>query len=231
MSHRVEPLLLNQAVLGTRITGKLQLTNCRLASTANVVLGTGLVNGQSIDGTVIATGDRILLKNQTAPAENGIYLAVAAGTGTRALDSDEGTEFPNTAVLITAGATNASKVFSCDNLTPPIMGTTSISYTDFTGALTGAGLSGQVAVNGSYNKASAQVQYQTNGTVTTATVTIQGRATPESQWMTLDTITQADALVNGTKKGNAAFFAWPFMRAWVSVLTGGGSVSVWLDVS
>jgi hypothetical protein len=29
------------------------------------------VNGQTIDGVVLITGDRILLKAQTAPAENG----------------------------------------------------------------------------------------------------------------------------------------------------------------
>ena len=35
----------------------------------------------TVDGTVVALNDRVLVKNQAAPAQNGVYLATAAGDG------------------------------------------------------------------------------------------------------------------------------------------------------
>ena len=57
----------------------------RLATTVNGTLSTAYANGQTIDSVVLVTGDRILLKNQTAPAENGLYTVNASGAPTRAL--------------------------------------------------------------------------------------------------------------------------------------------------
>src|SRR4029079_1411457 len=34
----------------------------------------------TVDGVTLANGDRLLLKNQTAPAENGIYVVSGIGT-------------------------------------------------------------------------------------------------------------------------------------------------------
>src|SRR5215475_5520919 len=53
------------------ISGLAWKDTCRIASTANVAL-TGLV---AIDGVTPSAGDRVLLKNQTAGAENGIWVA------------------------------------------------------------------------------------------------------------------------------------------------------------
>ncbi|WP_292672681.1 SGNH/GDSL hydrolase family protein [Mesorhizobium sp.] len=50
---------------------------------ANVVIASGLVNGATIGGVVVATGDIVLLPAQTAPAENGPYTVVAAGAAPR----------------------------------------------------------------------------------------------------------------------------------------------------
>lgn len=60
----------------------------RVASTANVVLASALINGATMDGITLATGDRVLLKDQTAPAENGIYDVVASGAAARSTDMD-----------------------------------------------------------------------------------------------------------------------------------------------
>lgn len=46
---------------------------CRASTTANITLN-GL---QTLDGVALAEGDRVLVRNQTAAAENGIYLASA----------------------------------------------------------------------------------------------------------------------------------------------------------
>lgn len=51
----------------------------RVRSTANVVLASGLENGDTLNGVTLATGDNVFLGSQTAPAENGIYTVVASG--------------------------------------------------------------------------------------------------------------------------------------------------------
>src|SRR6476469_6615297 len=47
------------------------------ASTANVSLA---APGTSLDGYTLVANDRVLLKDQTAPAENGIYVWTASGS-------------------------------------------------------------------------------------------------------------------------------------------------------
>jgi len=44
----------------------------RAASTGNINLSTDVANGSTLDGVTLATGDRILLKDQTTGSENGI---------------------------------------------------------------------------------------------------------------------------------------------------------------
>lgn len=58
----------------------------RVATTANITIATALNSGDSIDGVTLANGDRVLVKNQTAPAENGIY--VVSATPARSTDFD-----------------------------------------------------------------------------------------------------------------------------------------------
>lgn len=84
----------------------------RVATTAAGTLATAFANGQSIDGVVLATNDRILIKNQAAGAENGIYVVQAAGAPVRATDADGGTELnPGTGVTVIEGTANGDKVF------------------------------------------------------------------------------------------------------------------------
>lgn len=64
----------------------------RAATTADGTLATAYEDGDTIDGITLATGDRILLKDQTAGSENGIYTVNASGSPTRATDFDEDTE-------------------------------------------------------------------------------------------------------------------------------------------
>lgn len=60
----------------------------RAASLTNMNIATSLQNGNGLDGVALVTGDRILLKDQTAPAENGIYIVQAAGAAVRSTDFD-----------------------------------------------------------------------------------------------------------------------------------------------
>lgn len=84
----------------------------RVATTTNGALASAYANGQSIDGVVLATGDRILVKDQTTASENGIYTVNASGAPARANDADTGGELaPGTAVTVSAGTVNGDKVF------------------------------------------------------------------------------------------------------------------------
>lgn len=66
----------------------------RVATTVAGTLATSFANGQTVDGVTLVTGDRILIKNQAATAENGIYTVNASGAPTRAVDMDAWSEVP-----------------------------------------------------------------------------------------------------------------------------------------
>ena len=83
----------------------------RVATTVAGTLASSFANGQSIDGVTLATGDRILIKNQSSQAENGIYTVNASGAPTRATDMDVWTEVPGAWVSVQEGTTNADTVW------------------------------------------------------------------------------------------------------------------------
>lgn len=100
----------------------------RAAATAAGTLASSFENGDTIDGVVLATGDRILIKDQAAGAENGIYTVNASGAPTRATDFDLGTEAVGAAVVVTEGTANADKVFICTTNAPITLGTTALAF-------------------------------------------------------------------------------------------------------
>jgi hypothetical protein len=84
-----------------------------VATTSNIDIATALVAGQSIDGVVLVTGDRVLLKDQTTASENGIYLAVASGAGIRSSDMAAGSAAAGIAVYITEGTVGDDSIYTC----------------------------------------------------------------------------------------------------------------------
>ncbi len=130
------------------ITGITWKTAVRVATTANGTLASAFANGQTVDGVSLVTGDRILIKNQSSGAENGIYVVAASGAPTRATDSDTGAELVSATVLIKEGTTNADTQWTCTN-NSITLGSTSVVFAQIAGAGTytpgtGIGLSGNV---------------------------------------------------------------------------------------
>ena len=80
----------------------------RAASTANIDLVTGGL--LTIDGVVLSAGDRVLVKDQTSAAENGIYIA-ASGAWARSSDFDNipGDEVNGAYTFVQEGTANAGK--------------------------------------------------------------------------------------------------------------------------
>ncbi len=104
----------------------------RAASTGNVVTTNGLENGDVIDGVTLATGDRVLLKDQSTASQNGIYVVVASGAASRALDADSLADLEGAAVFVEEGTVNADTGWHLitDNFT---LNTTSLVWTQFSG--------------------------------------------------------------------------------------------------
>jgi hypothetical protein len=106
----------------------------RAATTANVTLASDLENGDTLDGVTLATGNRILVKNQSTGSENGIYVVAASGAPTRSTDADTGAELTsNFAVFVEEGTANADQGYVLTNDGAITVGTTELTFTQFTG--------------------------------------------------------------------------------------------------
>ena len=116
----------------------------RVASTANIALATALENGDVVDGVTLATGDRVLVKNQSTASENGIYVVQASGAAVRATDADSNTEVTSGMfTFVSEGTVNADCGFVLSTNDTITLGTTSLTFVQFSGAgqiTAGAGL-------------------------------------------------------------------------------------------
>lgn len=96
----------------------------RVATTGAIVLSAA----QSIDGVALVAGDRVLVKNQAAGAENGIYV-VANGAWVRAADADASLEVtPGMLVPVEEGTANGDSVWKLVTNAPIILGTTALAF-------------------------------------------------------------------------------------------------------
>ena len=102
---------------------------CRAATTGNVTLSSDLQNGDSLDGITLATGDRVLVKDQSTGSQNGIYTVVASGTASRDTDFDAIGELAGQLVIIQEGTVNAEKMFLCTTDSDASLGSDTITFT------------------------------------------------------------------------------------------------------
>ena len=84
--HEIVAYLVDPARLADKTAGGTYKGAVRVLTKANQNLSTDIDNGSSVDGVTVATGDRICLAGQTAPAQNGIYEVQASGNAVRAWD-------------------------------------------------------------------------------------------------------------------------------------------------
>lgn len=103
--------------------------SCVAATTANITLS----GTQTIDGVALIAADRCLVKNQTAPADNGIYV-VAAGAWARSIDMNAWAEVPGAFAFIEQGTTQADTGWVCTSNAGGTLGTTAITFVQFAGA-------------------------------------------------------------------------------------------------
>ena len=125
----------NKAYVDAQLQGLDVKNSVRVATTANGTLSSAFANGQTVDGVSLSTGDRILLKNQSTGSENGIYTVNASGAPTRATDFDADSEVTGgTFFFVEEGTVNADNGFVMTNDGTVTVGTTALTFTQFSGA-------------------------------------------------------------------------------------------------
>lgn len=120
-----------KAYVDSAVEGLAWKDNVRVSTQANLNLSSP---GATIDGITMATNDRVLVRNQTTPAENGIYIWNGAATPmTRSADCSTAIELEQAVTTVDEG-TNAGTSWrqTTVNFT---LGSGSVSWTGFgTGA-------------------------------------------------------------------------------------------------
>jgi len=100
--------------------------NARTASVSNINLA---APGATINGVTMVVDDRFLAKDQTAPAENGIYLwKGAAVAAVRASDADQWAELPGSLVSVNEGTVNPDTKWFCTSNDGGTLGTTAVVF-------------------------------------------------------------------------------------------------------
>lgn len=140
----------------TVATGLDAKASCRVIATSNITLS----GTQVIDGVSVNAGDRVLCQSQTTAANNGIYV-VAAGAWARATDMDAWTEVPSAYTWIEEGTAMQDTGWVCTSNVGGTLGTTAITWTQFTGAA-------MITVGSGLQKAGNVISANTdNGTIDT----------------------------------------------------------------
>jgi hypothetical protein len=123
-----------KSYVDTTVQGIDWKASVKAATTANLTLASDLENGDTLDGVTLATGDRVLVKDQSTGSQNGIYVVKASGAPDRSTDADEGAEVTaNFAVFVEQGTVNADSGFTLTNNGAVTIGTTALAFTQFTG--------------------------------------------------------------------------------------------------
>jgi hypothetical protein len=144
----------------------------KAATTANIALSTDLENGDTLDGVTLATGNRVLVKNQTDKTENGIYVVKISGTPDRADDYNSAGEVDaGDFIFVEAGTTNAKTGYVQTNLITTV-GSDNIEFTQFSGAGTYLAGNGLTLTGNSFSiNTGTTVDLSTTQTLTNKTLT------------------------------------------------------------
>ena len=169
----------NKAYVDSVAQGLDVKASCVYATTNNITLS-GLAVQAGGDWTATLTaGDRILVKNQTAQAENGIYVASASGW-TRSADMNTWAEVPSAFTFIESGTTLSDTGWVCTSNQGGTINVTPITWSQFSGAgsyLAGTGLTLTGNTFSITNTAVTAAAYGSASQVATFTVNAQGQLT------------------------------------------------------
>lgn len=121
-----------KAAVDSAVQGLDPKESVKAASTANLTLS----GEQTVDGISLVAGDRILVKDQTTVADNGIYV-VSASAWSRSGDMDSWDEVPGAFCFVEEGTVNADRGYVCTSDQGGTLGTTDITFVQFNSAGSG----------------------------------------------------------------------------------------------
>lgn len=101
-----------------------------VATTANITLS----GEQTIDG-ITTSSSRVLVKNQSAPANNGIYVS-SSGAWSRSADANTWNQLVSAYVFVEEGTTQADTGWVCTSDPGGTLGVTAVTWAQFSGANT-----------------------------------------------------------------------------------------------
>ena len=150
----------------------------KVATTADITLS----GTQTIDGVAVSADERVLVKSQSTGAENGIYDC-KSGAWARSGDFDANSEVTSGAfVFVEQGTANADSGFVLTTDGSITVGTTALSFTQFSGAgqiTTGDGLqksgntlSADIKANGGIVIESAEIALKLDASSITGTLAV-----------------------------------------------------------
>jgi hypothetical protein len=116
-----------KAYVDSAVEGLAWKDSVRVATQANINLASP---GATVDGITMVSGDRVLVRNQTAGSENGIYIWNGAAVAmTRSLDTNTAAELEQAITTVEEG-TNAGVTFR-QTVVNATLGTTTLIWGTF----------------------------------------------------------------------------------------------------
>jgi hypothetical protein len=169
----------NKAYVDSVAQGLDVKASCVYATTNNITLSGLAVQAGGDWIATLTAADRILVKNQTAQADNGIYVASASGW-TRSADMNTWAEVPGAFTFVESGTTLSDTGWVCTSNQGGTINVTPITWSQFSGAgsyLAGTGLTLTGNTFSITNTAVTAAAYGSASQVATFTVNAQGQLT------------------------------------------------------
>jgi hypothetical protein len=171
--------LVNQAYVDSVAQGLSFKQPANFTTTGDITLsGLGTQAGGDWPSTLTA-GDRILVKNQSAQEDNGIYVA-ASGAWARASDANTYDEFLSAYLFVISGTTLGGSAWVCTNQPGGTLGVTPIVFIQFSNTALYTAGTGLSLVNYQFSIANTGVTAASYGSASdtlTAVVNAQGQLT------------------------------------------------------
>jgi hypothetical protein len=160
--------------------------SARVATTENITL----TNVSVVDGITLVEGDRVLVKNQSAPEFNGIY-ELSDGDLVRTQDADAPSELNAGTFVFVEEGTHADSGFVVSSDNPITIGTDPITWVQFSGA-------GQIIAGNGINKSA-----ETLSVVAGSGITVDGSGVSiDSTYAGQTSIDTVGTITTGTWNGS-----------------------------
>ena len=207
LSAAASGILVTRGYVDAKSQGLQIKDSVHCATTVNIDLsGTETIDGESVG----VGGERVLVKNQTATEDNGIYIANSGGAWTRATDLDSSAEAENAFTFVNYGTTQEDTSWVTSFSDGDTIGTSPMLWAQFSAAGTYvADESSLTRIGNEFSIKSdwvGQTSITTLGTITTGvwsgTAILDAKISSASTWNG-----KQNALTFGILSGNSVIFS------------------------